>query len=168
MVADDLDAVLVCADGTVGTEAEELAADRALGSGVHKVALGEGSIHNIVDDADGEMVLGFVELKVVVNLLDHGGGEFLAAEAVSAAVALDVKPCLRNRVNDVEVERFAEGAGFLGSVKNSDLLAGCGDSRKELVRCEGTIQANLDKAELLALCVEVVDSSLPQHPRRCP
>ena len=158
VVADDLDAVLVCTDGTIGTKAEELAADRALGSGVHKVALGEGSIHNIVDDADGEMVLGFVELKVVVNLLDHGGGEFLAAEAVSAAVALDVKPCLRNRVNDVEVERFAEGAGFLGSVKNSDLLAGCGDSRKELVRCEGTIQANLDKAELLALCVEVVDS----------
>ena len=98
VVADDLDAVLVCTYGTVGTEAEELAADRALGSGVHKVALGEGSIHNIVDDADGEMVLGFVELKVVVNLLDHGGGEFLAAEAVSAAVALDVKPCLRNRV----------------------------------------------------------------------
>ena len=57
------------------------------GAAFTKSPSGREVFSNIVDDADGEVVLGLVELKVVVNLLDHGGGEFLAAEAVSAAVA---------------------------------------------------------------------------------
>ena len=158
VVADDLDAVLVGTYGTVAAKAEELAADGACGSSIDEFVHGDGGVHNIVDDADGEMILGLCKCEVVIDCLDHGGGEFLAAKTITAAVALDIAAaCFGKSVNYIEVERFAEGTGLLSPVEHCDLLAGCGDSSDELVGCEGPVKANFDETKLLALGVEIID-----------
>ncbi len=103
------------------------------------------------------MVLGLIKEQVVEHGLDHGRSELLAAEAVTAAVALDVAARFCEGVNNIEVEGLAERAGLLGAVENGDLLAGCGDRCEELVGCERPVKTDLQNAELLALLVEVVD-----------
>ena len=157
MVADDLDGVLVRADGAVRTEAVELAGDGAFRRRVDLLLHIEGGEGYVVDDADGEVVL-LRAIQVIEHSLRHGGREFLGTEAIAAAEDHDVMDArFRERADDVLIERLAEGTGFLGAVEHRDLLAGLGQSGNELIGRERTIQANLDQAELCALCVEVVD-----------
>ena len=100
-------------------------------------------------------------LKVVVDGLDHGGVELLAAETVAAAHDHQVVLAgFAERGADVGVQGLAQGAGLLGAVHDGQLLAGGGDGFEELVRHEGPIQADLDEAQLLALAVQVVDGLL--------
>ena len=114
VVADDLDGVLVRAHGAVGAEAVEHAGDQAFGAGVDLLAQLEGGAGHIVDDADGEVVLGLVLGKVVIDGLDHGGVELLGAEAVAAADDEDVVLArLAQRGADVQIQRLAQRAGLL-------------------------------------------------------
>ena len=104
------------------------------------------------------MVLRLRLLEVLIDRVAHGGIELLRAEAVASADDLDVLHALfEERGADVEVEGFAQGAGFLGAVEHGDLLAACGDGRHKLVRNEGAVQADLDEADLVALFVHAVD-----------
>ena len=158
VVADDLDAVLVRADRTVGTETEELAGDRAFRRGVHERTHREAGERDVVDDTDREVILGLVLIEVIIDSLDHRGREFLAAETVASADDLDAAATrFTERGHDVLIQRFAEGAGLLGAVEDCDLLAGCRDRFEELVCRERTVQTDLDETELLALAVQVVD-----------
>ena len=161
MVADDLDGVLVGAHGAVGAQAEELAGDGALGGRVDGGAERQAQVGHVVDDAHGEVVLGLVRRQVVVDGLDHGGVELLAAETVAAAHDHQIVPAgFAERGADVGVQGLAQGAGLLGAVHDGQLLAGGGDGGQELVGHEGTIQTDLDEAQLLALAVQVVDGLL--------
>ena len=74
VVTDDLDGVLVGANGTIGTQAVELAGDRAGGSRVDLLADGQGSSGHIVVDADGEVVLGSFVSQVIKDRLDVWSG----------------------------------------------------------------------------------------------
>ncbi len=66
VVADDLDGVLVRADGTVAAQTPELALDGAGGCGVGSgLDLGQGQVGDVVDDADGELALGLVLLQLL-------------------------------------------------------------------------------------------------------
>ena len=60
----------------------------------------------------------------------------------------------------VEVQRLAVGSGFLGAVEHSDALCSLGDSGKEVLCRERTIQVYGYETYLLALGAEVVDSFL--------
>ena len=158
VVADDLDGVLVCTDRAVRTEAVELAARGAGGGGVELLGEIERGVRHVLVNTHGEVVLGLVFFKVLVDGKHHGGVEFLGTESVSAADDLDVLHALfQERGAYVEVERLAQRSGFLRSVENGDLLAALGNGGDERVRHEGTVQADFDKAVLLALCVELVD-----------
>ena len=90
VVADDLDGVLVRADGAVAAEAPELALDGAFGRGGGGGDLLEGHVGHVVDDADGELALGRVLLQLVIHGEDGGGRRVLRAEAVAAADNGDV------------------------------------------------------------------------------
>jgi len=57
MVADDLDGVLVRANGAVTAQTPELALDGAFRRGVGGMGLIEGEIGDIIFDADREVVL---------------------------------------------------------------------------------------------------------------
>ena len=71
VVADDLDGVLVCADGSVAAETPELACDRSCGSGIGAVLLGEGKSGNVVDDSEGEVILGLV-CREILECCEYG------------------------------------------------------------------------------------------------
>ena len=67
MVADNLDGVLVCADGSVAAETPELALDGAFCSSVGSFFLVERKIGNIILDTYRELVLGRILGKFLVN-----------------------------------------------------------------------------------------------------
>ena len=157
VVADDLDGVLVRADGAVRAEAVELAADRTGRSGVEDLAGRQAGVGHIVHNADGEVVLRRVELEVVKHSLNVGRRELLGAQAVTAADDLDLAAFLDEGGADVEVERLAQGAGLLGAVEHGDALAGRRDGVHEALGAERTIQVNAHQTDLLAHLVELVD-----------
>ena len=163
VVADDLGGVLVRADGTVAAEAPELALDGAFRGGVGGLLtglLGEGEVGNVVHDADGKLALRLVLLELVVNG-EHGRGRrVLGGETVAAADDLGLTAGGGERGHDVHEQRLALRAGLLGAVKDGDLLGGLGDGGDELVGAERAEQADLDKADLLAVSGQVVDDFL--------
>ena len=158
VVADDLDGILVRADGAVRAEAVELARDRALGSGIVLFGEVERGIRQIVVDTHGEVVLRLFLFEVLVHRVAHGGVELLGAQAVTAADDLDFGNALfKQRRAHVEIEGLAEGAGLFGAVEHRDLLAGLGQSRNERVRNERAVQAHFDQADFVPLFVHLVD-----------
>ena len=161
VVADDLDGVLVGANSAVGAEAEELALHGAGGHGVDVGAHFEGQVGDVVLNAHGEVVLGRSNQHVVEHGLGHGGGEFLGAEAVAAGEELgehaDLIAVFHKGGADVFVQRFTEGAGFLGAVEHGHGLHGGGHDVQHELGAEGTEQTNLDDTDVFALSVQVVD-----------
>ena len=157
VVADDLDGVLVSADGAVAAETPELALNGAFCRSGGSSLFGQREVSHVVNDADGELTLHLVFLKLIVNGKDGCRRSVLRAEAVAAADHLNVASCVCNGGDNVEVQRLALSAGLLGAVEDCDLLAGSRNGLEQLVRSPGTEQSYLDKADLLALSGEVVD-----------
>ena len=161
MVADDLNGVLVRADGAVAAQTPELALDGAFRGGVRAVlVLFEGQVRHVVDDADGELVLRLILLQLVVNGEDGSRRRILGTEAVAAADDGRLDACVGQSGHNVHVQRLAQRAGLLRAVEDCDLLGGSRDSRNQLVCAERTVQADLDQADLLAVRVHVVDDFL--------
>ena len=161
VVADDLDGVLVRADRAVTAQTPELALDGAGRCGGRCGLLGKGHVGHVVNDAQRELALHLALREFFVHGKDRGGRRVLAAQAVAAANDLDVGLAgIGKRRHNVEVQRLAQGAGLLGAVENRELLAGRGDGRKQLVRAEGTVQADLHEADLLAMRAEIIDDFL--------
>ena len=81
ILADDLDRVLVGADGAVGAQAVKHAAH---GLGIFgrelRIVIDRGMRH-IVHDADGEVVLALGARQFIQHALHHGGSEFLGGQA---------------------------------------------------------------------------------------
>ena len=162
VVADDLNGVLVGADRAVGTEAVE---HGAIGVGVFLSLPGrivrKGGAHDVVVDADREVILRFFGFQVVKDAFAHGVGEFLAAQAVAAAddhrhskfgfAGLDG---FGDGGANIFVERFALGAGLFGPVEDSHALDGGGESGREQFAGEGTEEADFHKTDLFALLGE--------------
>ena len=157
VVGDDLDRVLVRPDRAVRAVAPELAADRAGEFGVQDRADRDRKVGDVVLDPDGEAVGAFAG-QVVVDGLDHGRGEFLGGQAVAAADDLDVAAGQGH--DDVEVERFADGPGFLGPVEDGDPFDRLGQGRLERLHVERPVEADLDQPELGPAGVEVIDRLL--------
>ena len=165
LVADDLDRVLVGADGAVGAEAVEHALLGALALEVEVLVPLEAQVALVVVDAEHEFLLGLGGLEVVERGLDEGRGELAGAQAVAAAddgrpgleLGLAVLHRLADGGADVLVQRLADGARLLGAVEHGDLLDGGGQGAQEVLDGEGAVQADDDGADLLALLDEVVD-----------
>ena len=160
MVADDLDGVLVCADGAVAAEAPELALDGAFRSGVRCGMLLEGQVGDIVVDADGEVALRLFLRQLFIDGEDGCGRRILGTEAVAAADDRDHPAGVGQSGHDVEVERLAQGARLLRAVEIGDLLAGGRNGLEQTVGAERTVQADLHEADLLTVSVHVVDDFL--------
>ncbi len=92
VVADDLDGVLVGANGAVAAQAPELALDGAGGRGVGRIlGLGQGQVGHVIDNADGELALGLVLLELLEDSERGRGRRVLAAQAITAADDLDAR-----------------------------------------------------------------------------
>ena len=152
MVTDDLDGVLVGTDCTVSTESPELAGLGSLRGNVRIAGSMDGKIGNVIKDGKSEFLLGFITPKVFVNSKYVSGLYVLGTESVTSACdeAL-LKFCSSESGNDIEEKRFAESAGFLGSVENSDLLHCLGKNVEEILGGPRSVKVNFYDTYLLAL-----------------
>ena len=57
----------------------------------------------------------------------------------------------------VFIKRIAFGTGLFGAVHNGDAVCRCRNCRKKIFRGKGTVEANLDQPDALALVGQVVD-----------
>ena len=103
------------------------------------------------------MVLRTDGVHVVEHGLRHCGGEFLGPQTVAAAEDAGRVALFHEGGADVEVQGFAEAAGFLGAVEHGDGFNRGRDDLEQVFHGEGTVQANLHEAETLALRVQQVD-----------
>ena len=75
--ADDLDAVLIGADGPVCAEADEDSAHLIVGEDVEAMIHLKAEVGQVIIDADGEMAFRRVLAQLIKDGLDHGRREFL-------------------------------------------------------------------------------------------
>ena len=162
MVADDLGGVLVGTDSTVAAETPELALLGAGGGGDGSgLDLRQAEVGHVVGDADGEAGLRSVLLQLGVDSKDAGRRGVLGAQAVAAAGQDDVVHAgLTQGGGDIQVQGLAQGAGLLGAVQNGDLLDGLGQDLQQGAGDPGTVQADQNQADLLALGGQVVNNFL--------
>ena len=84
-LADDLDRVLVRADGAIRAEADKHAAAHVGRLEIEVAVVGQRGAGDIVEDADGEMIPRRGAAEVVEHGPRHARGKFLRAESVAAA-----------------------------------------------------------------------------------
>ena len=157
MVADDLDGVLVRTNRAVAAKTPELALDGAFRRSVGRGLLGQGKVGHVIVDADGEAALGMLFLKVLIHGKDGCGRGVLGTKTVTAAADLNVSAGFVQRGDDIQEQRFTDGAGFLSAVKYSDLFDGSGDRIRKMLDAERTIQTDFHKTDLFALRGQIVD-----------
>ena len=158
VVADDLDRVLVGADGTIGTETVEHAADDSLRSDVDDVVDGNRLVGDVIVDADGEAVEGVLAGKEVEDGLGVAGSEVLGGKSIAATDDLDGIPALvLEGCDDIEEEGLSEASGLLGPVHDGDPLDGSRDGVDEGAGAEGAVEADLQDTDLGAVLVHVLD-----------
>ncbi|OPZ60770.1 MAG: hypothetical protein BWY87_00264 [Deltaproteobacteria bacterium ADurb.Bin510] len=160
VVADDFDRVLVGAHGAIRAQTVELALDRTLSRAFDLGQQRQRGVGDVVDDADGEAILGVHLLEVVEHADDLGRGGVLGAQTVAAAHDDGgIRPAVEGAL-DVQIERLAAGAGLLGAVEHCDLLDALGHGLEEVVQAEGPVEVDAHDADLFALLGQVVDGFL--------
>ncbi|MPM12584.1 hypothetical protein SDC9_58937 [bioreactor metagenome] len=160
VITDDFDGVFVGAHGTVAAKAPELALDGTGRGGGGDLLLGQAEVRDVIHDADGELTAGLRLAELLIHGKNAAGRRILAAKAIAAADDGGLTAGVCKRGDNIEVQRLALRAGLLGAVRNSDLLSRGGDGGQHLLGGKGTIQADLQKTDLLAVCVHVVDDLL--------
>eukprot|EP00955_Chlamydomonas_euryale_P078781 363203-Chlamydomonas_euryale.AAC.16 len=142
---DDFDRLLVCTDCAVGAHAPEHALLGARRQGVHRGADRQVRVGHVIDDADGELLLGAACRQAKPAAHDQS--------TRTGAVHLR----LGNRRQHILVQRLAVGARLLGTVEHADALGRLWYGREQVLSRPWPEQPHLDHADLLALGVEVVD-----------
>ena len=152
VVADDLDGALVGANGTVGTQAPELAALGSLRGGVQDLAAGQGGVVHVVVNANGKAVLRRSLAQVFNDRIHFGGREFFGTQTETAAYDNRFHVALIERAADILIQRFAQAARFLGAVQHRNLFHSLRNRSQEMFHRERTVQVNCQHADLCAFC----------------
>ena len=103
---------------------------------------------------DGGAADAFVRLSFVARPPDEcvrGSMDECVRDSIAFADALV------NCVDYVEVERFADRAGFFGAIENCDLADSLGEGFHERLHAEGTVQADFQQADFFSARVQVLD-----------
>ncbi len=164
-LADDLDRVLVRAHRAVGAETEEHRADDLVGLGDEGRINFKARMGHIVLDAEGEMVAWAVFLQFVQRGLDLCRCEFLGGQAVASAddfrhvrhreFALAER--FGQRGDYILIQRFAVRAGLLRAIQYRDGMNRLRQRREEVLGGEWAVEMDIDQADFLALCVQMLN-----------
>ena len=163
--ADDLDRVLVGTHRTVGAEAEEERLERAGFGERDLLADGQRAERYVVRDAHRKPILRFVGLQVAEHREHLRRRGVFRREAVAAAdderlaIGGDVLAGSEG-LHHVEVEGVAVGSGFFRAVQHADALHALGNHLAEILHRERTVEMHRYHADLLALCIQVIDRLL--------
>ena len=125
MVANDLDGVLVCADGAVAAQTPELALLGASscgdGSGLD---LGQGQEGDVIGDTQSETLLRLILLQLLEQSEDGGRGSVLAAQTVAAAGQNDiVQASLTQGSGNIQIQGSPREPGSLVRSSTATFLA---------------------------------------------
>ncbi len=137
VVADNADAVVIGADGTIGTETEEHGTNGIVGFDIELRVVGDTGVGHIVDDTHGEMVLRLRLLHLIEDALDHRRVELLARQPVTPADDCDIQPRFGDRVDTIQIQRLPGAAGLLGSVESSDQQVVLGNASMKCLMLNG-------------------------------
>ncbi len=159
LVADDLDGGLVGTNGTVGTQAPELAGSGAFWSQIHILWVQwQGSAVEIIIDADGKAVHWNVFLQLLVDAQYLVRIYVLAAQTITATYDNWMPVSAVEGSANILVQRLAQSTWLLGAIHNSNLGYGLRDSIQEVLYGEWTEEVNCYHTYLLALAVQVINS----------
>mmetsp|Transcript_99909 Transcript_99909/g.250483 ORF Transcript_99909/g.250483 Transcript_99909/m.250483 type:complete len:297 (-) Transcript_99909:844-1734(-) len=147
---------LVGADRAVGAQAEEDGLRGALIDTIYGWAKWQARVCHIVDDSNGEMILGHLLLQVVKHGFDMPRCELLAAEAIVATDNGLEDTTIAQGGENVSLHWQGRGHILLCAVEHSNGLDALRHLCKEMLRGEGPEEANLQYAHLLALLAQVV------------
>ena len=159
VVADDLDGVLVGTNRAVRAKAPELAADGPFRVDRDRY-VGQGMMGNIVDDAQGEVVLRLKRIHVGEDGVDRCRRYVFRRQAIAAGQDGDVLFDVGHGCADIFVERFAQGARFFRAVHDGNRADRVRHGFHKVFQRERTIEVDLDEADFLAFFAELVDSFL--------
>ena len=163
LLGDDFDGVLVGPHRAVGAQAEENGVGAVGRFEIHRRIVAERESGDVVEDADGKRIFRGGLAQLGIDSQDHRGGEFLGGQSIAATddggtAAPRGEPAgqfgLAQSGDDIDVERFAHGAGFLGAVQHSDGTNGGRQRLGERLDGEGAIEPDLQDADLFAVGVE--------------
>jgi hypothetical protein len=156
-LADDLDRALVAAHRAVGAEAVHDGAHDRVGLDVERGVDAERAARDVVLDAHREVIGRLRERERVEDRPRRAGRVLLGREPVTAADDAHRAPRLRERGDDVEVERLADRAGLLRAIEDRDALGRARQGRDERRDVERPVEAHAQEADALAARHEVVD-----------
>ena len=133
VVADDLDGVLVCTNGTVSAETPEFTSLCALRSNIRIFGTLNGKVCNIIKDGKCKFFLRFIRPKVFVCSKNISRLYILGPQAVSAAADQAIfKFRASDSSNHIEEQRLAQAARLFCSVQNRDFLDGLWHNLEEV------------------------------------
>ena len=158
VVTDDLDSGFVSADSTIRTEAPEFAGRKASRVNRHFRFARKAEVGNVVVDSQREAVERMFFLEFFEDSEEVFRKNVFGAHTCTAADNVDVEVFFSYEANDIEVERFAEGARFFRTVDDSDLLNSLRKNVEEVFVGERTIEVNVDGTDFFALALQVFDS----------
>ena len=154
--AEDLDRVLVRADGSVGAEAEEHRAHRLRRLDVKRRVVVDARAGDVVGDPDREPPLRPLLPQFLEHPGDHPRRELLRREAIATAdharhqLALAVGMRFTQRREDVEEQRLAERAGLLRPVEHGDVPHARRERLHERLCGKRAVQPELSDTDPLA------------------
>ena len=161
LVADDLDRIFVCADGAVRAKAPELARAGARLRGVRRVFCLKREVRNVVYDANGKALFRGARAHILEDRNDVGRRGVFRAKPVSAGVNRHVvKARIRERSQNVQVERLADGTGLLCAIENRNNLRRGGQFTQQELRNKRPVQAHFQEANFLARGIQKVNNFL--------
>jgi len=156
VLTDDLDRVLVGADGPVGSKTPEHAGDDTLGRDIDHLLDRQRTTGHVIDDTDGEVVETLAG-EVLIDRLGMGRGEFFAGQTVAPTDNRDTGATgLGKCGHDILIQRLTEGTGLLGAVEHGNLFNRGGNGGHKILGRERTIQADLEHTDLGTAGVEVI------------
>ena len=159
MRIDDLDRILVGADGTVRAETPEFAADKSVFLEIQDFLFLQRQVCHIVIDADRKTVDRLFLKQVRKDRCDLGRRGVLGGQTVTAAdhneVAASAKRC-----TDILIQRLAGASHLFCAIQNSNRLACSRYRSNETADIERPIQMDLYKTDFLAASVQEVDRLL--------
>ena len=168
VLADDLDRVLVRANGAVGPQSPKQRARDILFFDGERWVVVEAGVRHVILDADREVIPRLPLLQRIEDGARHRRREFLGGKPVAPAndgwrgreVTAAVAVRFGQRGHAILVEGFADRTRLFCAVEHGDALRGGRQRLQKVFDGKRTKETHLDESHLVAGLIEVLDGLL--------
>ena len=127
MVTNDLDGVLVCANGTVATKTPELALNSTLCGRIRSIRIhGQGQVGNVIHNANRKLTLRCVFFKLFIDGEGCRRGLILGTQTIAATHnnKFSLASLIQGR-DYILIQRLTNGTRLFGTIQNRNLFNAC-------------------------------------------